>query len=98
MGDGAAVDTAPPDSPRRAVDRSVRVRTEVAALSKAFDYAVPESWSHDVRVGTRVRVPLHGRSVRGWIVADGVAERPTGSTFSHSSHGSAGARRPALST
>ncbi len=72
MGDGAAVDTAPPDSPRRAVDRSVRVRTEVAALSKAFDYAVPESWTHDVRVGTRVRVPLHGRSVRGWIVAEGV--------------------------
>jgi primosomal protein N' (replication factor Y) len=50
--------------------RTVRVRTDVAALSKSFDYAVPATWDHDVRVGTRVRVPLHGRSVRGWVVAD----------------------------
>ena len=57
MGDGAIVDAAPADAARRAVDRSVRVRTEVAALSKAFDYGVPDSWSQDVRVGTRVRVP-----------------------------------------
>jgi primosomal protein N' (replication factor Y) len=53
--------------------RTVRVRTEVAALSKTFDYAVPTAWEHDVRVGTRVRVPLHGRSVRGWVVATGDA-------------------------
>ena len=25
-----------------------------------------------MRVGTIVRVPLHGRRVRGWVVADGV--------------------------
>jgi primosomal protein N' (replication factor Y) len=50
---------------------AVRVRTEVAALAKTFDYAVPADWQHDVRVGTRVRVPLHGRSVRGWVVATG---------------------------
>ena len=49
--------------------RTVRVRTEVAALPKTFDYSVPPEWDHDVRVGTRVRVPLHGRSVRGWVVA-----------------------------
>jgi primosomal protein N' (replication factor Y) (superfamily II helicase) len=48
--------------------RTVRVRTEVAALDKTFDYAVPARWTDDVRVGTRVRVPLHGRSVRGWAV------------------------------
>ncbi len=48
--------------------RTVRVRTEVAALTKTFDYAVPTRWSEDVRVGTRVRVPLHGRTVRGWVV------------------------------
>ncbi|HWD56132.1 MAG TPA: hypothetical protein VG346_13480 [Acidimicrobiales bacterium] len=48
--------------------RTVRVRTEVAALGKVFDYAVPAQWAFDVRVGTRVRVPLHGRSVRGWVV------------------------------
>lgn len=50
---------------------TVRVRTEVAALSKTFDYTVPPRWDHDVQVGTRVRVPLHGRSVRGWVVAAG---------------------------
>ena len=53
--------------------RTVRVRTEVSALSKTFDYAVPDAWEHDVRVGTRVRVPLHGRSVRGWVVSTGDA-------------------------
>ena len=48
--------------------RVVRVRTDVAAVGKDFDYAVPGSWTHDVRLGTRLRVPLHGRSVRGWVV------------------------------
>ncbi len=52
--------------------RLVRVRTEVAALARDFDYAVPEAWDHDLRVGTRVRVPLHGRTVRGWVVDDDV--------------------------
>lgn len=52
----------------------VRVRTEVAALAKVFDYAVPSSWEQPVVVGTRVRAPLHGRSVRGWVVDDAVAE------------------------
>ncbi len=52
--------------------RTVRVRTEVAALAKAFDYAVPPEWEHDIRVGTRVRAPLHGRSVRGWVTEDDV--------------------------
>jgi primosomal protein N' (replication factor Y) len=53
--------------------RTVRVRTEVGALSKTFDYAVPARWSEDVRVGTRVRVPLHGRTVRGWVVETDVS-------------------------
>jgi len=48
--------------------RTVRVRTEVPALNKAFDYAVPSRWAEEVGVGARVRVPLHGRSVRGWVV------------------------------
>ncbi|HEY1652055.1 MAG TPA: hypothetical protein VGG09_09265 [Acidimicrobiales bacterium] len=61
----------------KTVARTVRVRTEVAALPKAFDYAVPAAWAHDVRVGTRVRVPLHGRSVRGWVVGTG-DETPDG--------------------
>ena len=60
--------------------RTVRVRTELAALAKTFDYAVPAAWDHDVRVGTRVRVPLHGRSVRGWVtaIAPGPADAPPG--------------------
>ena len=53
--------------------RIVRVRTDVAALSKEFDYAVPPLWTEPVLVGTRVRAPLHGRSVRAWVVADDVA-------------------------
>ncbi len=36
--------------------------------TRTFDYSVPARWAEDVRVGTRVRVPLHGRSVRGWVV------------------------------
>jgi primosomal protein N' (replication factor Y) len=60
--------------------RTVRVRTEVSALAKTFDYAVPAGWDHDLRVGTRVRVPLHGRSVRGWVVGTGSGdtEAPSG--------------------
>ena len=47
--------------------RAVRIVTEVAAVDRAFDYAVPESLAH-VRVGDRVRVDFHNRSVRGWVV------------------------------
>ena len=42
------------------------------AVNRAFDYLVPEEVADGVRVGTIVRVPLHGRRVRGWVVADGV--------------------------
>jgi primosomal protein N' (replication factor Y) (superfamily II helicase) len=52
--------------------RCVRVRTDVAAVPKLFDYLVPDGWTHDVRVGTRVRVELHGRRVGGWVVDDDV--------------------------
>ena len=55
----------------------MRVRTEVAAVGRDFDYAVPDTWPYDVRVGTRLRVPLHGRSVRGWVV-DADVEPPAG--------------------
>ena len=68
MSDDTIVRRASADAPRRAEARSVSVRTEVAALPRAFDYVVPDSWSDDVAIGTRVRVPLHGRSVRGWVV------------------------------
>src|ERR1700722_8062681 len=52
--------------------RAVRVRTEVAAVTKTFDYAVPPGWSDEVHIGTRVRAPLHGRTVRGWVVEEDV--------------------------
>ncbi len=52
--------------------RVVRVRTEVAAVAKTFDYAVPSVWREDVHVGTRVRAPFHGRTVRGWVVDEDV--------------------------
>lgn len=45
---------------------------DVAGLEKEFDYAVPDRWHGDVRVGAMVRVPLHGRRVGGWVVADRV--------------------------
>jgi primosomal protein N' (replication factor Y) (superfamily II helicase) len=54
------------------VPRYVRVRTDVAALTRLFDYAVPPGWTDDVTVGTRVRVALHGRRVGGWVVDDDV--------------------------
>ena len=55
-----------------AATRVVRVRTEVAAVAKTFDYAVPGGWRDEVRVGTRVRAPFHGRTVRGWVVDEEV--------------------------
>lgn len=46
-----------------------RVVPDVTAVERSFDYVVPESLGDDVRVGTIVRVPLHGRRVRAWVVA-----------------------------
>ena len=40
--------------------------------TRAFDYSVPEAMAGAVRVGTIVRVGLHGRRVRGWVVDDDV--------------------------
>ncbi|MEM7092147.1 MAG: hypothetical protein AAF567_04030 [Actinomycetota bacterium] len=65
----------------------VRVRPDVAAVSRTFDYLVPELWrsspgDFDLRVGGRVRVELHGRRVGGWITEldpdtpDGIELRP----------------------
>ncbi|MGE3622049.1 MAG: hypothetical protein AB7L84_16470 [Acidimicrobiia bacterium] len=56
--------------------RVVRVLPDVPALDREFDYLVPEPLGDQVRVGTIVRVDLHGRRVRGWVVADGVEPPP----------------------
>ncbi|MGH9266618.1 MAG: primosomal protein N', partial [Acidimicrobiales bacterium] len=39
------------------------------AVTRAFDYLVPPEMAADVRVGTLVRIPLHGRRVGGWVVS-----------------------------
>ncbi|MCZ7536340.1 MAG: hypothetical protein M5T61_10735 [Acidimicrobiia bacterium] len=52
--------------------RVCRVVPDVVAIDRAFDYAVPDDLAQLVRVGTIVRVSLHGRRVRGWVVAEGV--------------------------
>jgi primosomal protein N' (replication factor Y) len=66
-----------PESPR---PRVVRVRPDEPAIDKSFDYAVPDQFAESVRVGTMVRIALHGRRVGGWVVADDV-EPPAGVTL-----------------
>ena len=38
------------------------------AIHRRFDYSVPPSLSDRIRVGSRVRVELHGRRVGAWVV------------------------------
>jgi primosomal protein N' (replication factor Y) (superfamily II helicase) len=61
----------------QSVGRVVRVRPDEPGLDKLFDYTVPAALDEQVRVGTVVRIPLAGRRVGGWIVADDV-EPPEG--------------------
>jgi primosomal protein N' (replication factor Y) len=44
-----------------------RVLPNVTGLDKSFDYLIPEDLAASVRVGTVVRVELHGRRVGGWV-------------------------------
>ena len=52
--------------------RICRVAPDLTAVERVFDYLVPDALASLVRVGSIVRVPLHGRRVRGWVVADAV--------------------------
>ena len=52
--------------------RICRVAPDVTAVERVFDYLVPDALAPLLRVGAIVRVPLHGRRVRGWVVADRV--------------------------
>jgi len=52
--------------------RIVRVVPDVPAIHKRFDYSVPAALDGVVGVGSRVRVPLHGRRVAAWVVEDDV--------------------------
>lgn len=56
----------------------VRVVPDVPAVSRRrFDYSVPERWWDGLTVGSRVRVPFHGRRVGGWVAELG-SEPPPG--------------------
>ena len=46
---------------------------DVPAIDKVFDYTVPAGMDGDVRIGTVVRIELHGRRVGGWVVREGGA-------------------------
>ena len=54
----------------------MRVLPDVPAIDKTFDYLVDDRWVDQIRVGTIVRVALHGRRVRGWVVAVDVEPPP----------------------
>lgn len=70
------------DQPAGPASRVVRVVADVPALHRPFDYLVPAALAGAAEVGTEVRVVLHGRRVRAWVVAvdvvppEGVALRP----------------------
>ena len=44
-----------------------RVLPNITGLDKSFDYLIPDELAASVRVGTVVRVELHGRRVGGWV-------------------------------
>ena len=59
-----------------------KVLPDVPAIEREFDYEVPETMVPHVRVGTIVRVDLHGRRVGGWVTElgesgpEGIALKP----------------------
>jgi len=48
-----------------------RVVPDVTGVDKVFDYLIPSELHEQVAVGDRVRVPLHGRNVPGWVTEIG---------------------------
>ena len=44
------------------------VLPDVTGLDKSFDYLVPDGLRELIRVGSMVRVSLHGRRVGGWVI------------------------------
>jgi primosomal protein N' (replication factor Y) len=50
----------------------VRVVADVPAIDREFDYILPAELEAMVEIGSIVRISLHGRRVRGWVVALGV--------------------------
>ena len=54
--------------PARPGARTVRVVPDVVGLGRRFDYLVPPAMASALDVGTEIRVPLHGRRIRAWVV------------------------------
>jgi len=54
----------------------VRVVPDVPAIHRRFDYSVPPALSGRIRVGSRVRVDLHGRRVGAWVVEADIPPTP----------------------
>ncbi len=57
---------------RKSIPKTVRVIPDVPAVSKEFDYMVPDEWIESglalrLRVGSLVRVQFRHRSIRGWV-------------------------------
>lgn len=50
------------------------VLPDVTGLDKTFDYLVPDALVDRVRIGSLVRVDLHGRRVGGWVLRVGVPD------------------------
>jgi len=74
-------DPVPPSAPAvvgpTPVGRVVQVLPDVSGLDRVFDYVVPAAMDDEVRLGTLVRIPLHGRRVGGWVVGES-AQAPDG--------------------
>jgi primosomal protein N' (replication factor Y) (superfamily II helicase) len=66
------VSTGEDRSPRRIV----AVLPDVSGIDRTFAYTVPDALSEQTRVGSIVWVPLQGRKVRGWVVAEGGVDQP----------------------
>ena len=48
----------------------VEVLPDVSGIDRAFAYEVPEALAGTITVGSIVRVVLHGRRVKGWVIAE----------------------------
>lgn len=65
-----------PTSSQPGHEHVVGVVPDVPALDRVLHYAVPGPLADRMTVGTLVRIPLHGRRVRGWVVESEVEPSP----------------------
>jgi primosomal protein N' (replication factor Y) len=58
------------------MNRIVEVLPDVSGIDRAFAYEVPAALADRLTVGCIVRVVLHGRPVRGWVIAEATDAPP----------------------